>query len=299
MASPTAAGRLSRHAQFTGVAIAVTAACCYGANIPAVRSATLQGVTPTDLIFYRSLLLVPVLALIASASGQSLSVPVGSRRSVLALSVAAACTGFSYITAVSFLPVPEAATLFYSYPLIVMALTPLVDRTRIARHRFGVFPLAFFGLLLAIGPVFADLDPRGLGFAALAAACCAWLFFAASRQGAPPLVGFFWAQVAVGIGALVLGLSVTGIGSMERLISAGLPVALTIAGFFAGFGLQLLAARTLSAASMGLIFLIEPVTSITAAALVLGETVSPLQMGGIGLVLLALGADAVLGMRRR
>jgi drug/metabolite transporter (DMT)-like permease len=60
---------------------------------------------------------------------------------------------------------------------------------------------------------------------------------------------------------------------------------------------QLMAAQRISADRAGLLFLFEPVTAIAAAGLVLHETLSPLQMGGVLLILGALAAEILLGTR--
>lgn len=71
-----------------------------------------------------------------------------------------------------------------------------------------------------------------------------------------------------------------------------------MAGYLAGFALQMVAARRAPAAMIGLIFCLEPVVAILFAGLILGETLSHAQMIGTLLVLAALVASSLAELRR-
>lgn len=282
-----------------GVILAAFSALAYGLNIPAARLATLQGVGAIDLMLCRTFVLVPLVGTVLVLTGRSFRMPALQARGVLALGIASTGTAFCYLSAVAHIPAPLAAILFYTYPLWIMLLSPLVERRPLPRRRLAVFALAFVGLVMALGPGFDGLDPRGVLFAFAASGFCAWLFFTAARLRGDPVQTFFWTQAIVATLSTLAALTVLQPSPPERLLAAGVPILFTVIGFIIGFALQLLAARRISAATAGLLYLLEPVATVIAAALLLGETLAPLQLAGVGLVLAALAGDIVAGRERR
>lgn len=282
-----------------GIAAALASATAYGINIVYARMATQQGVSAADLVFLRVFLMLGAVAVVTAISRGALHLPAAGRPAILGLGIASAGVGLAYFFAVSFVPIGVAAIIFYTFPLLILLASPFVDGGRFTLHRFGVFALAFTGLAIAIGPKLGDIDPRGILLAALASTLAAWQFFMASRSGrhVGPQAMMFWSHIVImpisGAAALLLG----GIG-WGAIAQAWLPSALTVAGYLAGFALQMVAARRAPAAMIGLIFCLEPVVAILFAGLILGETLSHAQMIGSLLVLAALIASSLAELRR-
>ena len=88
--------------------------------------------------------------------------------------------------------------------------------------------------------------------------------------------------------ALATCLAIGGPSPLPVLAAAAIPVGLTCGLFVIAFWFHLFSARLAAPVALGLVFCAEPVTSIAAAALVLGERPTLAQLLGGALVLAAI-----------
>lgn len=296
--SVVSAGAAANRTALIGSFLALSGAFAYGINIVGARICAQLGIRGGDIVVYRALILLPILAIGAVVLRRRLTLSADERPQVFRFAVAATGTALFYMTSLKYLPVSLAVTLFYTYPLILILLTPYLDRVRLPLRRWLVAIVAFTGVLIAVGPSIDGLDPRGVAFALLGSLFCAGMFISAARLTSDSTVTFFWCQLI----ALPLGLAFAyingGLAEPAYLAVAILPLTVNIVGYFLGFLLQILAAPRISAASAGLLFLFEPVVAIVAAALVLGETISLVQGIGMVMVVLALAYDMLPSLRR-
>lgn len=284
-----------------GLSLGLLAALCYGANVPYAKLAAEAGASGPIVVFYRAFLLVALLGGLGLAQAGTLAVARERRLSVFGLGIATSFVGLCYISSVAFIPVGVATIIYYTYPLIILVVSPLVDGERPTAARLAIFSLAFAGLVIALGPHFGALDWRGLGLA-LAAACAAALqFFCAARatRGSNPAVAGFWAQLILIPVALAACLVSGTLASPAVLFAAALPVGLHIGLFVLAFGVHLTAARLTPPAALGLVFCAEPVASILLATQVLEERLTPEQLSGGSLVLIAVAASVLVESRRK
>ena len=292
------AGPSTRNHALVGSAFALTGALAYGINIAGARLCAQLGITGSDIVVYRALVFIPLLVIIAACLKRRLTLAADERPMVLRFAFAAVGTALCYMTSLKYLPVPLAVTIFYTYPLIVILLTPYLDRVRLPMRRWIVAIVAFAGVMLAIGPHTDALDPRGVLFAFLGSLFCAGMFITGARVTTDSTVTFFWCQMV----ALPLGLAFAyvngGLSEPSALLVGLLPLAVNVGGYFLGFLFQILAAPRISAATAGLLFLFEPVVAIIAAAVALGEHVTSLQGVGMLLVVGALAYDLLPGIKR-
>ena len=293
-----AAEAAAKRTALVGSLFALTGATAYGINIVGARLCAQMGITGSDIVVYRGLVLLPLLVAIAFATGKSLSLPDGQRGSVLRFALAAAGTALGYMSSLRYLPVPLAVTIFYTYPLIVILLTPYVDRVRLPLRRWIVALVAFAGVLLAIGPHAEALDPRGVALALMGSAFCAGMFITGSRLESDSTVTFVWCQIVALPAGLAFAWLTGGLSEPQVLTAAALPLAVNTGGYLLGFLFQILAAPRISAATSSLLFLFEPVVAILSAAIVLHEAISPVQGLGMALVIGALAVDSLPGLRR-
>jgi len=107
-----------------------------------------------DMIFYRSWLALPVVVLIALATGQGLHV-LGTRRlGMHAWRNAAHLAGqFTWFWAITQIPLAEVFALEFTTPLWVALLAPLILRERMTLPRIAAVVLGFLGALVVIRPV--------------------------------------------------------------------------------------------------------------------------------------------------
>ena len=60
-----------------GLGIGLLAAICYGSNVPFAKLSAQAGVTGPDVVFYRGILMVVLLGLVALSRRASIAVPFG------------------------------------------------------------------------------------------------------------------------------------------------------------------------------------------------------------------------------
>ncbi len=288
------AGRQARRTLLLGTVFALIGAWLYGANIPAARTASQAGLPGAELIFYRSLIMVPLLGLIALALRQGLALSQADRGPVLRLSVAAGLTATFYLSALDHLSVPLAVVIFYTFPLIVMILSNRIEGRALSRQQIIVFGVAFAGLVIAVGPSADQLSLKGVLFALVAAMACAAMFLIAGRVEGSAVRTLFWIQVVVAPISLVFMLINGGPAPLAAFAAAPFAIAIAMAAYAIAFVFQLMASKRISASRTSLLFLFEPVTAIVFAAWFIGETLSPLQLGGVAMILVALAAEILL-----
>lgn len=288
----------ARRAILFGTILAFISAALYGANIPAARIVSQSGMPGADLIAWRAVILIPILLAMLPLVREQLMPRPGQRAGLLRLGIAASFTATFYLSSVDLLPVPMAVTLFYTFPLMVMVLSILFERRWPDVAEICVFLVAFAGLLLAVGPSFAGLKPLGIVFALLGAVSCALMFIFAGRVENAPIRNTLWTQVVM----LPISFSFAwwNGGPVGLSVFAIAPVALVLAmgGYALGYLLQMMASARLSPSRVSLIFLFEPVVAIVLAWFFLSEKLAPLQIAGVALILAALAAEVLIGMRK-
>lgn len=284
----------ARRTLVTGTLFALIGAGLYGANIPAARASSQAGMPGADLIFYRALILVPLLAAIALALRQSLRLAPGERGTIIRLAISAGLTATFYLSALDHLTVPLTVVIFYTFPLLVMVISNRIEGRRLERRQMGIFAVAFIGLMLAVGPSFAELNLRGVAYALIAACACAAMFILAGRVEGPALRTMFWTQVGQGPIALTFAVLNGGPVPPATFLNAPVAIAIAMGAYAVAFVFQLLASQRISPSRTGLLFLFEPVTAMVIAAFFLGETLAPLQILGVALILSALAAEVLL-----
>lgn len=278
----------------------VVSAVAFGCNAPFARLASLAGVAAAHLVTLRVAIVLCVLAGIVVLRRSSLRVPRGERAMLAGLGVASAAVGLGYLTAITFIPVGIAVLVFYTYPLVILAATPLVDRVRPTLRQSLGFVAAFAGIALAIGPTARTLDWRGLALAAAASVAAATQFFLGSRApGGGGLTTVFWIHVVVFPAAVLASWTAGGLDGGATLGAAAWPVALSTLGYLVGFSLQIIGLGRASAAAAGLIFCLEPIVATLLAAALLDEPVSAHQIVGALLVLAGIVCSLELGPASR
>lgn len=287
----------ARRTLLIGTLLALTSAALYGANVPAARIASQAGMPGADLIAWRAVLFLPALALLAMLAGQRLRLLPGEAAPTFRLALAASLTAVFYLSSVDHLPVPMAVVLFYMFPLFVILLASRIEGRRISSVQMGVFAVAFAGLVIAVGPSFAGLSPYGMLLALGAAIASAFMFIFAGRVSDAPFRNAFWTQAVMGPVAFLFAWMQGGPAHPAIFWAAPIAIAIAMGAYAIAYLFQLMAAQRISADRAGLLFLFEPVTAIAAAGLLLSETLSPLQIGGVVLILAALAAEILLGTR--
>jgi len=204
-----------------------------------------------------------------------------------------------YLGAVAYIPVSLAALIFYTFPFYVAILASLTGREPMTRTKAAALVVAFAGLVLALGPSFDELNWRGIacGLAgALAMGTTVTFGGPIMRKNDPLVVNVCTnAWMALGLSAYMattggFALPTTGLGWFG-IVGATLCYLVAFTAWF-------LSLRLVDPIRVAILFNIEPVVTITAAWIVLGERLGPIQLLGGILVIAAIVAMTVLGARR-
>lgn len=267
-----------------GMLLLMAGAVCFGLNIPIAGLATRQGVSGSESVFIRIVLMLIIMSLYCWKSGISLSIAAKSRFAVFSLGVVSALVSIAYVSSIAFIPVGVAAMVFYTFPIVILLTSPFIDKAKLTALMLIAAALTFCGIALVIGPSFAMLDWRGVALAAAASLAAASQFFIGAR--APGGGGFamiFWLQVIMLPFAFVSTL-VFANAPFTHLDAGWLAVLLSAAGAIVGIFCQYAGLARVGATLASLIFCLEPIVSTLFSAWLLGEVLKPLQYAGGALV---------------
>lgn len=292
---------MSHHpAGSAGLLLALGSATLYGLNIGYARLASFAGVSGSTIVVYRVLVMLVLAGIAALALGRSLKVERDEQGTVGLLGLATAFVGVCYLSSVAYIPVAVAVVVFYTFPVLIVLASPFVDGTRLTPALLAVAALALAGVVLVVGPAFAGLDGRGLALAAGASVATAAQFFAAVRARRTSVFAkTFWIHLIVLPTSALIGILAGNLAPPSVLMLAALPVAITIGAYVLGFVMQFMALTRITAVAAGIAYCAEPVVAALAAPLILGETLTPIQILGGTLVIAAIIANVTLESRRR
>jgi drug/metabolite transporter (DMT)-like permease len=282
------------HRVGAGLTCALIAATFYGLNIPYARLASFAGVSGATLVFYRVLLMLAVVLAFVLVTRRSIAVAPSERATVVVLGLVTTLVGICYISSVSFVPVAVAVALFYTFPVVIVLASPLVEGTRLTPFLLGNAVLALIGVALVVGPAFHALDWRGIALALGASIAAAMQFFAMGRcRRTGTVAKVFWVHIFVLPASAAIGLVTATLAGPATLALEPLGVGMTLAGYILGFTLHLMALVRIPAVMAGIVFCLEPVVAAFASTLILDEGIEPVQLFGGGLVIAAIIANVL------
>ena len=283
-----------RRRRLTGVALALTSAASFGVMPALGKVAYDDGAEPVGVLAVRFALAGAALLVLARLVGQPL--PRDRRLGMLALLGGVGYVGMSlcYFNALERISAGLTALLLYFFPALVVVLGAVVLGQRPRLPVVGCVVLATAGTVLTIGPVGGG-QVSGIVLGLGSALVYAVYVLASSRVHG---VGAFAMAACVltaaaGSTALLALLTRPALPSSPAAWSAVVGVALigTVVAVTSFFG----ALALIGPADSSVVSTVEPVVSIAVAGLVLGERLSPLQVAGGVVVLLAVAALARLG----
>jgi drug/metabolite transporter, DME family len=292
-----------------GSLAAILAATMYGINAPLSVIAFDRGMTSIGLAIWRAIFSVAalvVLLVLVRVRGRGLRIHTLDRRSatlLLGAGLAGAILNLCIFSSFARISVAIALITFYTYPAMVALTGVLFHDERLTAPKTGALVLAIAGMsLVVIGQ--ADpaeglrIDLVGLGLA-FAAALCQVVYFTIGRSGFRHLpadeatLGVFaisipvYVAVALVTGGLVAAASgplgdpaLIGIVAVAGILGAAIPSILLLTGI-----------RTIGGVRTGILLLLEPVTGVALAAVILGQAIAPIQIVG---GLLVLGGGVLL-----
>jgi drug/metabolite transporter (DMT)-like permease len=272
-----------------GRLLGLLAATVLGLNTTFARLAYDAGSNPVTVLGGRFLACTLLIGIAVILLGRPFVIPRGSRLPTLSVTAIGFIGPTCYLWSVVFLPVSLAALLFYTFPLIVAVISHFQEGARLGPMRIGSFLLAFTGLVIALSPSLSELDWRGIALASVAAVSTAVTFILSRRLVSELGVFTFTMYMSAGSVILVMGiiLLVGGIALPENTIGwTGLSGAAF--GFVVGILAMFTAIKHVGSATAAMLLNLEPLITILAAAIVLGERLTMLQFTGGIMVVTAL-----------
>jgi drug/metabolite transporter (DMT)-like permease len=233
------------------------------------------------------------------------------RRLIVALVLGIVYLGNSgaYYAALETVSASLAALIVYIYPAIVAVLTLRLGRPLEGRQAWLALGLALLGVVLAIGGIPAGTAPPLIGLLQVIASPLIYSFWIvaqarllgerqdrvadAALDGAGSAATAALMMTSTAIGFWVLALASGAAVEPSRIPSAAWPGMIAVAVISTFVAIQTFSAgtRRIGAAQASLISTVEPVWTISLAALLLGERLGPIQLAGgvlvIGGVILA------------
>ena len=223
-----------------GLAFALSGAFFYGFNITFAKIAAELGVGGPMIVAERVLVMIAIGLVIGRLTRASFSVPRNERMPLFGLGIGSTGVSICYISSVAFIPITIAAVIFYTFPILIVVLSPFIDRKPLTLAMMAIVLTAFIGVVLVLGTTDAGLDPKGLLLAAGASISAAIQFFAGTRcRQTGTAAKLVISQVIVLPSALLTVYFTGAIFTVDSQTIAFVPVWLTIGGFVFGFGFQI------------------------------------------------------------
>jgi drug/metabolite transporter (DMT)-like permease len=247
------------------------------------------GSNPLTVVTVRSVETVLLLLAWFRFAGVRLAISRGDLARAFIVAMPLTLNNYMLNAAFGLIPVPLAVLIFYLWPAISTVASWFLRRDRFRAKTAAGLVLAFAGIALALNVEFTSAQARGVWLAAGASVTWSVAFILMGQffEGRDTRPATFYANVV----ALVVFVSACLITRELRLPQSMLGwTGLAGVGFFYSFALIGLFAATARIGPMrsGFYMNFEPIAAVLLAALVLGQTLAPVQLAGAALVICAL-----------
>jgi len=194
-----------------------------------------------------------------------------------------------YLGSVKYIPVSLSVLLFFTFPFWVLLLNFLIHGIVVNRLKLFSFVLAFAGLSFCLGPTWDQLKWQGIAMVLGGSLCSAGMIVGASKvtQTIPMFDLVFLSNT---IGALIVGLILylTDSFSLTQTFWGWTGIVVICILFVIGQLSLFAATKSIGSAQTSLMLNIEPLISILAAIILLGERLVLFQYMGVVIIFVAL-----------
>lgn len=276
---------------WVGVALVLLSAMTFsGTSISAVVSYG-GGANPSTVIVIRFAGAVAVLYGLLRYAGAPIRLKRRDRVFALALGIVQAVQSYFLYTSFEHIPVALTMIIFYVYPLLIGIFASAIGQERLTLPLWAGLVVAFLGLLLVFNVTGDGLNFTGALFAVLAAVAWSLVVVLASRLfsgGDSRPVTLHIQVAALVIFVLILLIS----GDVQLPQTARGWTGYLLLPLFYGVAITSFFAATAIIGSVrgSLIMNFEPVATAILGYLILGQTLTPLQLLGGSFVIMALFA---------
>ena len=299
MAVETSKKGMHLRREVLGIFIVLGVGVCFALSNTLAGLAYTGGANPLSVATIRYFLPAIILVTILAATGKNLLLPRREGCIACGLGAVTAIYSWSVLAAIEILPVPLAILIFYLFPLITTFMVVILGWEKLRLMTALCAVVAFGGLTLALGIHGGALSPLGIALATVGALGLATVSLVSSRvirAGDPRQVTLYIAATAA-----VIFLAVTLIRGQFLLpntnpawwgfITNNIFFAAALIGYFVGI-------QMIGPVRTTLFSYIEPVATIAAALVLLDQSLAPLQIVGVLVVVSALIAAGRVSTRR-
>ena len=291
---------MNRSPAFIGYAIVVMGALAFaGNNVFAVLSYE-GGATPLTLITARTIFTLLALAVVMKATGLTIPLPRRERYTALGLGVLNGTMAFFLMSAFDHVAVGLAILVFYLYPVFTGVGAWATGQEKLNIGLVVGLAGGFAGLALALEITGESANAIGVGLAGVASVMMAATALISARVLKTDNARSVTLHMHISASVLFV-LATVVVGEIDLPATArgwvgfiGVPLFYTVAvaSFFAGIA-------HVGAVRAGLVMNLEPVASIALGFILLGQVLTPRQLLGAAIVILAVTAIKWLGGKRR
>ena len=290
---------MSRPNILLGAALAGAAGIGFAANSTAAKLAYEGGSNPLTYLSLRSALAAALVLTIILVLGRSTKMPWRRRLAAIGLGAILAVYSYGLLAAIQFIPVALAVLIFYTFPLLTSIYMWVSGRERPTWLSVGAILVAFFGLALALDVTSGQLNLEGVALAIMAALGITVVVVLNNRlvgtDDSRPITLHMMlsAMTLFVVITLVLGdfaLPQTGLGWTGILVGTS-AYAFAIVTIF-------IAMSYAGAVPAALSLNLEPVASMFFGFVILGQTLSALQISGAALVIAAVLSVRLADIRK-
>ena len=280
----------------TGTAFVVASAVAFGAMAILARVAFASGVdTPTLLALRFG---IAAAAMLAIAIARRIPFPTGSTLGALFLLGALGYGGqaFSFFTALTLAPAGLCALLLYLHPALVALMAAVFLREKLTVVKLAALALALAGTVLTIAPALSSPQqmPANPGIAtgiafAIAAAVFYSLYIVVGSWLGRRVAAFPVSTIVIVSAAAVFIVASAARGPQWPQTPAGwmAVAAIALLSTVAAITLYFAGLKRIGPTRASTLSTLEPLVTVTLAAIVLGERIAPVQMAGGALILAA------------
>lgn len=247
------------------------------------------GSNPLTIVTVRSVGVVLLFLIYFRIADVSLAL---SRRDLgiaLGISLLLALNNYTINVALGLIPVPLGILIFYLWPAVTTAASWVLGKERFSGRSLCGLVLAFVGLALALNVEFTAAEAKGVWLALTSAFAWSAVFLLVGHffhgRDSRPVTFVMTLAAAVIFTTLVL---ITG--TFQLPSAAGGWIGIGGVPFFYAFGMIGLFIATVHLGPMktGFFMNFEPIATVLLSALILRQSLAPIQLAGAAMVIAAL-----------
>ena len=291
---------MDKRREILGIAIVVGVSICFAFSNTLAGLSYRSGADPFSVSTVRFVLPTLILIGLLLAAGKPILLPRRDGMIGIGLGIVTAIYAWSLLSAIEVLPVPLAVLIFFLFPLFTSLIVAVFGWGQLTRATVIAGLVAFGGLALALGVTWSGLEPIGVVFGLIAAFGLAVVSVVSSRvmknsdhrQITLYLVAtaaITFAVLALVRGEFLLPQTTTG---WWAFVGTNMLFAAAMIGFFLGISM-------IGPVKTTLFSYLEPLATIGAAFMLLGQRLEAAQFLGALVVIFALLYAGWAGLRQQ